>query len=68
MKTTNSEYIATHKTKYNFGGLLPAGIRVNIIKEFTGNNVAVIDNQKNIWHGSKIHLESLTQQINKTNF
>jgi hypothetical protein len=68
MKITNQAYKAKYKTKYNFGGLLPAGIKVNIVKEFEGNNVAVIDHQKNIWHGSKIHLESLNQQSNKTNF
>ena len=52
MKITNQAYKAKYKTKYNFGGLLPAGIKVNIVKEFEGNNVAVIDHQKNIWHGS----------------
>lgn len=47
---TNREYKATHQTKYGFGGLLPAGIKVNIVKS-EGNDVAVLDHCSNIWHG-----------------
>ncbi len=51
MKTTNREYPHTHITKYNFGRLLPEGIRVNIVQQI-GDKVAVKDHCGNIWHGN----------------
>jgi|LakMenEpi03Aug12_release.lakeMendotaPanAssembly.Ray.scaffolds.fasta_scaffold19419_18 hypothetical protein len=57
MNTTNSEFNGTHKTKFGFGGLLPAGIKVTILKEIVENRVLVKDHCGNTWHGTKDDLE-----------
>jgi hypothetical protein len=65
MKATNAKFLATHKTKYGFGGLLPSGIRVNIVKESVENRVCVIDHCGNVWHGSKDDLEINLKPLQK---
>jgi len=65
MKTTNADFTATHKTKYGFGGLLPAGRKVNIIKEIVEDRVCVIDHCGNTWHGSKNDLEAILTPFSK---
>jgi len=65
METTNANFTATHKTKYGFGGLLPAGIRVNILKDIVDNRCCVIDHCGNTWHGSKNDLEPVLIPFSK---
>lgn len=56
MKTTDQFFKATHVTKHGFGGLLIAGIKVEI-NTVQGDNVFVNDENGNGWHGKSKDLE-----------
>jgi hypothetical protein len=47
------DYKPTHSTLNDFGGILPIGIWVVILREFKGGKVIVQDYNGDTWHGNK---------------